>query len=167
MAANVNTILILGPLQASVKRLLTTFIAKARPSWQQAVVSNARCPEIGAQKGLENLPNQRRECPGIRTQATETRPELPKPGQRLRRISKMELGVFSDPSSTSTNAMVSEIATNLIVPIAIARAIMSHLLSLKKPTAFITVTSVLAFIPLSLYPMYNSTKAGPRTLMWF
>lgn len=40
---------------------------------------------------------------------------------------------------------------------------MSHLLSLKKPETFITVTSVLAFIPLPLYPMYNPTKAGPHT----
>jgi short-subunit dehydrogenase involved in D-alanine esterification of teichoic acids len=37
------------------------------------------------------------------------------------------------------------------------------LLSLKKPETFITVTSVLAFIPLPLYPMYNSTQAGPHT----
>jgi uncharacterized oxidoreductase len=59
--------------------------------------------------------------------------------------------------------IVSEIATNLIAQIAFTRAIVSHLLSLKKPATFITVTSGLAFIPLPLYPVYNSTKAGPHT----
>jgi uncharacterized oxidoreductase len=76
---------------------------------------------------------------------------------------KMELGFFNDPSSTSTNAIVSEITTNLIAPIVVARAVMPHLLSLKKPATFITVTSGLAYIPLPLYPVYNSTKAGLHT----
>ncbi len=69
---------------------------------------------------------------------------------------KMELGFFTDPSSISTNAIFSEITTNLSAPIVIARAIMSHLMSLKRPATFITVASRLAFIPLS-------TKAGLHT----
>jgi uncharacterized oxidoreductase len=34
---------------------------------------------------------------------------------------------------------------------------------LKKPATFITVTSGLAYSPLPLYPVYNSTKAGLYT----
>jgi uncharacterized oxidoreductase len=71
---------------------------------------------------------------------------------------KMEIGFFDDPSTTSTNAIVSEITTNLIAPLVIARAIVPHLLSLKKPATFITVTSGLAYIPLP-----NATKSGLHT----
>jgi short-subunit dehydrogenase involved in D-alanine esterification of teichoic acids len=76
---------------------------------------------------------------------------------------EMEIGFFSDPSSTSTNAIVSEITTNLIAPVVVARAIIQHLLSLKRPATFITVTSGLAFIPLPISPVYNTTKAGLHT----
>lgn len=76
---------------------------------------------------------------------------------------KMELGLFKDPTSTSTNAIVSEITTNLVAPIVVARAIMPHLLSLKRPATLITVSSGLAYIPLPLYPVYNATKAGIHT----
>jgi short-subunit dehydrogenase involved in D-alanine esterification of teichoic acids len=76
---------------------------------------------------------------------------------------KMEFGFFNDPSSTSTNAIVSEITTNLIAPLVIARAIIPHLLSLKRPATFITTTSGLAYVPLPLYPVYNASKSGLHT----
>jgi len=70
---------------------------------------------------------------------------------------------FKDASTSSTESIVSEITTNLTAPLLIARAVVPHLLSLKRPTTFITVTSGLAYVPLPLYPVYNATKAGLHT----
>jgi short-subunit dehydrogenase involved in D-alanine esterification of teichoic acids len=48
----------------------------------------------------------------------------------------------------------------MTAPIVIARTVVPHLLSLKRKTTFITVTSGLGFVPLPIYPVYNATKAG-------
>jgi short-subunit dehydrogenase involved in D-alanine esterification of teichoic acids len=70
---------------------------------------------------------------------------------------------FKDASTSSNESIVSEITTNLTAPLVIARVVVPHLLSLKRPTTFITVTSGLAYVPVPLYPVYNATKAGLHT----
>jgi uncharacterized oxidoreductase len=70
---------------------------------------------------------------------------------------------FLDASGSSTDSIVSEVTTNLTAPLVIARTIVPHLLSLKRQTTFVTVTSGLAYIPLPLYPVYDATKAGIHT----
>ncbi|PVH68045.1 NAD(P)-binding protein [Cadophora sp. DSE1049] len=67
---------------------------------------------------------------------------------------------FKLPATSSTASVASEITTNLAAPILVARTFVPHLLSYKRPTTFITVTSRLGFIPVPLYPVYSATKAA-------
>ena len=76
---------------------------------------------------------------------------------------KMELLNFTDPSSSTSKSIISEATTNFIAPMLIARTMIPHFQTLKRPTTFITVTSGLAYIPLPLFPIYNATKAGVHT----
>jgi len=73
---------------------------------------------------------------------------------------KMEMENFTDPSTMNVESIASQITVNLTAPIVIARTVIPHLLSLKRPTTFITTTSGLAYVPLPLYPVYNASKAG-------
>lgn len=76
---------------------------------------------------------------------------------------KMELFNFTDPSTSTSKSIISEAATNFIAPLLIARTMIPHLQSLKRPTTFITVSSGLAYIPVPFWPVYNATKAGIHT----
>jgi uncharacterized oxidoreductase len=73
---------------------------------------------------------------------------------------KMETGQFADPSTTTAESIASEITVNMTAPIIIARTVIPHLLTLKRPTTFITTTSGLAYVPLPHFPVYNATKGG-------
>jgi short-subunit dehydrogenase involved in D-alanine esterification of teichoic acids len=73
---------------------------------------------------------------------------------------KMETLNFADASTSTAASIASEITTNFTAPLVIARTVIPHLLSLKRPTTFITVSSALAYIPLREYPVYNGTKSG-------
>ncbi|GGO32103.1 SDR family oxidoreductase [Deinococcus humi] len=64
-----------------------------------------------------------------------------------------------DLKSGETAAAVLQITTNLLGPILFNSALLPHLL--KQPNATIlTVSSGLAFVPLSLNPTYSATKAA-------
>jgi uncharacterized oxidoreductase len=76
---------------------------------------------------------------------------------------KMELFNFTDPSSSTSKSIISEATTNFIAPMLIARTMIPHFQSLKRPTTFITVSSGLGYIPVPLFPVYNATKAGIHT----
>ncbi|OCL05427.1 NAD(P)-binding protein [Glonium stellatum] len=72
-----------------------------------------------------------------------------------------------DPASITADEIIGEIETNLTGPTLLARLFAPHLLNLAlkgtKTTLFITSSS-LAFVPLSFYPTYCSTKAGIHAL---
>lgn len=76
---------------------------------------------------------------------------------------KMEMLNFTDPSSVTSKGIISEATTNFIAPMIVARLMIPHLMSLERPTTFITVSSGLAFVPVPLWPVYNATKAGIHT----
>lgn len=75
----------------------------------------------------------------------------------------MKFSNFKDASTSSNEDIISEVTTNFTAPLIIARTVVPHLLSLKRPATFITVTSGLAYIPLPFYPVYDATKAGIHT----
>jgi uncharacterized oxidoreductase len=73
---------------------------------------------------------------------------------------KIETLRFADASTSTAASIISEITTNFTAPLVIARTVVPHLLSLNRPTTFITVSSALAYIPLREYPVYNGTKSS-------
>jgi uncharacterized oxidoreductase len=163
MTANINTILILGATSGIGEAFTRYFYSKGKT----VIAAGRRLERLDALKselkGLETLQIDLENVQAIEPKLLRLVQSFPNLDCVFVVSGKMELGFFNDPSSTSTNAIVSEITTNLIAPIVIARTIMPHLLSLKTPATFITVTSGLAFIPLPFYPVYNSTKAGLHT----
>ena len=67
---------------------------------------------------------------------------------------------FKDPKSSSPQSIQSEVNINVTAPMVLAQLFVPHLLSLKRPTAFIPVSSGLAFLPMPLFPVYCPTKAA-------
>lgn len=163
MTAKTNTILIVGATSGLGEAFARYFHSKGKT----VIAAGRRLERLDALKselkGLETLQIDVENVQAIELKLQRLAKTFPDLDSVFVMSGKMELGFFNNPSSTSANAIVSEITTNLIAPIVIARAIMPHLLSLKKPATFITVTSGLAYIPLPLYPVYNSTKAGLHT----
>ena len=67
---------------------------------------------------------------------------------------------FKDPSTSSPQDIASEITTNVTAPMTLAHLLVPHLLSLKRPATFITISSGLGFIPHHLFPVYCSSKSA-------
>ncbi|RFU25088.1 hypothetical protein B7463_g11253, partial [Scytalidium lignicola] len=67
---------------------------------------------------------------------------------------------FKDPSTSTNEDIINEVAVNTTAPILAARLLIPHLLSLNRPAAFLLITSGMAFIPIPLYPVYCPTKAA-------
>lgn len=71
---------------------------------------------------------------------------------------------FTDPKTIPVDRLISQITINFTSVVVVAKALVPHLVSLKRPATFITVGSALAFVPLDPYPIYNATKAGTHVL---
>lgn len=73
---------------------------------------------------------------------------------------------FFHPSSTSEDAIVNEITTNLTSPIILTRLFMPHLQAVAqsgKPANLLITTSGLAYIPFGFYPVYCPTQAAKHS----
>jgi len=160
MTANINTILILGATSGIGEAFARYFHSKGK----KVIAAGRRLERLTTLKseleGLEIFQMDVEDIQSIESKLRGLVKTFPDLDSVFVMSGKMELGFFNDPSSTSTTAIVSEITTNLIAPLVIARAIMPHLLSVNKPATFITVTSGLAYIPLPLFPVYDATKSG-------
>ena len=67
---------------------------------------------------------------------------------------------FKKHDSISSKAIESEVTTNVTAPIVLAHHFVPHLMSLKRSTTFILVSSGLAFVPIPAYPVYSPTKSA-------
>ena len=67
---------------------------------------------------------------------------------------------FTDPTSSSPEAIAKEVTTNLTAPMFICQALVPHFLASKKPCSIIFVSSAFAYVPVHLFPIYGPTKAG-------
>ena len=73
---------------------------------------------------------------------------------------------FFDPSSTSDDAIMNEITTNLTSPIILTRLFMPQLQSIAqsgKPANLLITTSGLAYISFGFYPVYCPTQAAKHS----
>ncbi|KAL8923369.1 MAG: hypothetical protein Q9208_004639 [Pyrenodesmia sp. 3 TL-2023] len=67
---------------------------------------------------------------------------------------------FKDPEAASPESIQSEVSINVTAPMVLAQLFVPHLLSLQRPTAFVLVSSGLAFVPVPFFPVYCPTKAA-------
>jgi uncharacterized oxidoreductase len=160
MTANINTILILGATSGLGEAFARYFHLKGK----KVIASGRRVERLNALKselsGLETVQIDVEDIQNLESNLNGIIKSYPDLNAVFVMSGKMEIGFFKDPSSTSTKGVVSEVTTNLIAPLVIARTVVPHLLPLKRPTTFITVSSGLAYAPLPIYPAYNATKAG-------
>ncbi|KUJ18079.1 NAD(P)-binding protein [Mollisia scopiformis] len=160
MTANIDTILLLGATSGIGEAFARYFHGKGK----RVIAAGRRLERLDALKselkGLETFQMDVEDIPAIEPKLNELFKTYPDLDSVFVIAGIMTMGQFKDPSTTSTKGIVSEVTTNLIAPMVIARTVVPHLLSLKRPTTFITVTSGLAYMPLPFFPVYNATKAG-------
>jgi uncharacterized oxidoreductase len=163
MSASINQILILGATSGLGEAFTRHFYSQGKA----VIAAGRRLERLSALRselpGLETFQIDLEDINNIETKLKELLKRFPNLDSVFAMAGKMEIVNFTDASTSSALSIVSEITTNLIAPIVIARTAVPHLLSLERPTTFITVSSGLAFIPLNFYPVYNSTKAGIHT----
>jgi uncharacterized oxidoreductase len=163
MSANIKTILILG----ATSGLGEAFARHFHFTGKKVIASGRRIERLNALqsslRGLETAPLDVTDFANLESNLSAILKTYPDLDSVFVMSGKMEFSDFKDPSSTSNEAIISEVRTNLIAPAIVSRVMVPHLLSLGKPATFITVSSGLAFIPLPFYPVYNATKAGIHT----
>ncbi|KAH7379039.1 hypothetical protein BKA64DRAFT_714216 [Cadophora sp. MPI-SDFR-AT-0126] len=160
MTANIDTILVLGATSGIGAAFARYFHSKGKKV-------------IAAGRRLERLQSLANELPGleifqfdvenissIESKFAELFKTYPDLDSVVVMAGKMETLQLADPSTSTTASIVSEITTNFTAPLVIARTVIPHLLSLKRSSTFVTVSSALAYIPVREYPVYNGTKAG-------
>jgi len=160
MTANIDTILLIGATSGIGEAFARYFHAKGK----RVIAAGRRLERLNALqselKGLEIVQWDVEDIPNIESKLTGLFKTYPNLDSVFVLSGIMSLGVFSDPSTTSAQGIVSEVTTNLVAPMVIARTVIPHLLALKRPTTFITITSGLAYVPLPLFPVYEATKIG-------
>lgn len=67
---------------------------------------------------------------------------------------------FTEPTSSSPEAIAKEVTTNLTAPMIICQTLVPIFLESDKPCSIIFISSAFAYVPVHLFPIYGSTKAG-------
>jgi len=160
MTANMDTVLILGATSGIGGAFARYLHAKGK----KVIAAGRRVDRLQTLAtelpGLDILEFDVAKVEGIESKFTELFKLYPTLDSVVVMAGKMETVNFAKPSSSTATSIASEVTTNLIAPMVIARTVVPHLLSLKRPTTFMLVSSALAFIPLKEYPVYNGTKSG-------
>lgn len=163
MTANIDTILLLGATSGIGEAFAHYFHSKGK----RVIAAGRRLERLDALKselkGLETYQFDVSDIENIEANLNNLFKTYPDLDSVFVLSGIMTIGQFKDPSTTSAKGIVNEVTTNLIAPMVIARTVIPHFLTLKRPTTFITVTSGLAYMPLPLYPVYNATKSGVHT----
>lgn len=72
-------------------------------------------------------------------------------------------GIDIFPEGVDQQAITSQVNTNVIAPMILARVLVPIFKTIETPTNIIFITSGLGYIPLSLWPIYAATKAAVHT----
>jgi uncharacterized oxidoreductase len=163
MTANINTILILGATSGLGEQFARYFYSKGKT----VIAAGRRVDRLNILKSqlpdLEILQLDVEDFTTLESKLKDIVVAFPNLDAVFVLPGKMFSGHFGDPSTTTTEDMISEVNTNFLAPLIIARTLAPHLVSLKRPATFITVSSGLAYIPMPFYPVYNATKAAIHT----
>ncbi|MGB8097380.1 MAG: SDR family oxidoreductase, partial [Terracidiphilus sp.] len=111
-----------------------------------------------ANPGIESLAFDVADAAGIRSFAAEVTAKFPKLNVLINNAGIMRAERLGDAPASLPDAEAI-VATNLLGPIRLTHALLPHLKQ-QKNAVIINVSSGLAFVPLSITPTYNATKAA-------
>ncbi|KAG0652488.1 putative oxidoreductase [Hyphodiscus hymeniophilus] len=163
MSANISQILIIGATSGIGEAFAKHFHSQGK----KVIAAGRRVERLNNLKaqlaGLQTVQLDVENIDALETNLNAIIKAFPDLDSIFVMAGKMEFFNFTDPSTSTSKSLISEATTNFIAPLLIARSMIPHLHSLKRPTTFITVTSGLAFVPVPLSPMYSATKAAIHT----
>ncbi|KAL8866359.1 MAG: hypothetical protein Q9174_006351 [Haloplaca sp. 1 TL-2023] len=160
MSANFKNILIIGGTSGIGEGIARRYHAQGK----EVIVTGRRqdrlqslekeLPDIGVRRmDIEDIAN-------LPQQVSDLLTAFPKIDTVITMAGVQRSFDFKDPESSSPQSIQSEVTINVTAPMVLAQLFVPHLLSLKRPTTFIPVSSGLGFVPLPFYPVYCSTKAA-------
>ncbi|KAL8837242.1 MAG: hypothetical protein Q9170_002615 [Blastenia crenularia] len=160
MSDKFNTILIIGGTSGLGEGLARRFHAEGK----KVIVTGRRQERLSAlEKEMSGLSTQQMDTEDIASlpkQVADLLVAHPKVDTVMTMAGIQKSFSFQEPKSSSPDSIQSEVTTNVTAPMVLAHLFVPHLLSLKRPTTFILVSSGLAFVPVPLYPVYCPTKAA-------
>ncbi|KAL8951993.1 MAG: hypothetical protein Q9222_002061 [Ikaeria aurantiellina] len=160
MSDKFDTILIIGGTSGLGEGLARRFHGEGK----KVVVTGRRQDRLEAlKKELPGLETGRMDTEDVATlpkQVTDVLAAYPKIDTVITMAGIQKHFDFKDPKASSPQSIQSEVTTNVTAPMILAQLFVPHLLSLKRSTTFVLVSSGLAFVPVPLYPVYCPTKAA-------
>ncbi|KAL8959095.1 MAG: hypothetical protein Q9193_003981 [Seirophora villosa] len=160
MSDKFDTILIVGGTSGIGEGIARRFHAMGK----KVIVTGRRQGRLDAlEKELPGVSTQRMDTEDIATLPKQVSAVLaahPKLDTVIAMAGIQKSFSFTDPKASSPESIQSEVTTNVTAPMVLAQLLVPHLLSLKRPTTFVLVSSGLAFVPVPFYPVYCPTKAA-------
>lgn len=151
-----NTILITGGATGIGQALATRFLALGNQviitGRRQAILDQA----VAAHPGLHAMAADVADPDSVRKLAAKLTATFPTLNAVIHNAGIMQPENLLEHELTTAEATI---ATNLLGPIRLTAALLPHLLT-RPDAAILTVSSGLAFMPLSLTPTYSATKAA-------
>jgi len=160
---NIDTILILGATSGLGEAFTHYFHSQGKKVLAAGCNVDKLASLKSELKGLETFRIDVEDIANLDTNLKNVIKEFPGLDSVFVFPSIMNFFSFKDPGSSTEKDISSEVTTNLTAPILIARTVVPLLLPLNRPATLITVSSGLRYIPVPIYPVYVTTKAGIRS----
>lgn len=160
MSENFSTIAIVG----ATSGLGEGFVRRFHAQGKTVIATGPRLDRLQAlQKEVPGVEVQQMDVSDITTlpdQVSKLLKSFPKIDTVMAMAGIQKSFDFKDPESSSVQSITSEVTTNVTAPMILAQTMVPRLLSQKRPTSFILVSSGFAYVPMPLYPVYCPTKAA-------
>lgn len=160
MAAHIRTILIFGATSGIGEQFTRYFHSQGK----KVIAAGRRAQHLNnlqkELRGLETFQIDVTDVSSLESKIQVLIEKYPDLDSAILLAGIMNLELFNNPSSYTTAGIISQVTTNVSSPFIISRVLVPHFISLNRPTLLSTVSSGLAYIPIPLFPVYNSTKAA-------
>ncbi|APA10038.1 hypothetical protein SS1G_05676 [Sclerotinia sclerotiorum 1980 UF-70] len=168
MAANINTILIVGATSGIGEQFARRFHA----SGKKVIVTGRRADRLSLLKeelaGIETVQWDITDFKGLSGQVAKILKSHPTLDTVFINAGIQKSSSLLDPSTSITEDVTTEINSNLTAPILLTQLFVPHLLSLAsagKYANLLVTSSSLAFFPMAFYPVYCPTKAAIHSFL--
>ncbi|KAI8965478.1 NAD(P)-binding protein [Daldinia sp. FL1419] len=166
MSSRINTILIIG----ATSGIGEAFARRFHSLGKKVIITGRRQDKLDAlAKELQGLETRQFDVSDLNNLASNVNgilKDFPSLDSVIINAGIQKSYNLFDPSTSSPEAMINEVNTNLTAPSLLVRLFAPHLFELAKAgnkTNLFLTTSTLAYIPQHFYPTYCSSKAGFHT----